>query len=179
MARPGWRVAGIPLLAALIFALTAALPTGAAAVEFRGQPEVLEGGVIEIDGRRFALADIDAPDLAQRCLLNGRLYPCGEIARAALMDLTAGVQVLCRPLDAASKDPGADTAATARCFADGYDLSEGMVYTGWALPRADAPALYFELRKRAEKRRHGLWRGRFIAPAAWARGDRLPEEKPQ
>ena len=161
-------------MAVLAIAFAAAVPLGTAAAEFRGTPEVLEGDVIEIAGRPFALAGIDAPDPGQRCLLKDRLYPCGEIARAALMDLTAGVEVICRPLDRTSQAEG---LTAARCFAEGYDLSEGMVYTGWALPRPGAPALYFELRERAKKRGHGLWRGRFVAPAAWAEGERLPEEK--
>ncbi len=177
MARPTWRVPRNSCLAALTIALTAVVPSGTAAVEFRGKPQVIEGDLIEIGGRRFALADIEAPDPAQRCLLKDRLYPCGEIAGAALMDLTAGVEVLCRPLEAPPASAPAAGATPARCFADGYDLSEGMVYTGWALPRPSAPARYFKLRERAEKRRHGLWRGRFVAPADWARGERLPEEK--
>lgn len=166
----------VPLITVLVIALAAAVSPGTAAEEFRGEAEVLRGDVIAIDGRRFSLADIDAPDPAQRCLLNDRLYPCGEIARAALMDLTAGARSTCRPLEQATEEAGRDAAIPARCFADGYDLSEGMVYTGWALPRDGAPALYFELRKRAEQRRHGLWRGRFVTPAAWAGGERLPEE---
>jgi endonuclease YncB( thermonuclease family) len=124
----------VPLiqLTALILLLatgSAAASPLAEAAELRGTPQVLAGDLIQLQGRRLRLAGIDAPELGQRCALKARLYDCGEVARTALLDLTAGTEVRCRPLG-----PGPAGSTMARCFAAGYDLSEGMVYTGWAGP---------------------------------------------
>jgi endonuclease YncB( thermonuclease family) len=143
-----------------------------AGTELRGQPEVIAGDLIELQGQRLRLDGIDAPEPGQRCLLNDRLYDCGEVARTALLDLTAGVEVVCRPLG-----PGPGDTRFARCFAADYDLSEGMVYTGWALADPATANDYGKLQERAKQSRHGLWRGRFIAPWDWAAGKRLSEEE--
>jgi endonuclease YncB( thermonuclease family) len=166
----------VPLiqLAALILLLAtgsaAALPLAEAA-ELRGTPQVLAGDLIQLQGRRLRLAGIDAPELGQRCALKARLYDCGEVARTALLDLTAGTEVRCRPLG-----PGPAGSTMARCFAAGYDLSEGMVYTGWALAEPAAAGRYGAVQEQAQSARRGLWRGRFVAPWAWSAGKRLPEE---
>ncbi len=161
---------GAALLLALLGggAMTAPLM---AATELRGVPKVISGDMIELGGHRLRLEGIDAPEPNQRCLFRTRFYDCGEIARSALLDLTAGVEVVCRTLGS-----GAAETQAARCFAEGYDLSEGMVYTGWALALPGAPDRYVAMQERAETRRHGLWKGRFVAPWDWLKGQRLPEE---
>ncbi len=163
------------ILRAALFFVSATSCLGAAAystgVELRGQPEVIAGDIIELQGQRLQLDGIDAPDPGQRCLVEDRLYDCGEVARTALLDLTAGVEVVCRPLG-----PGPGGSRTARCFAAGYDLSEGMIFTGWALADPTTANDYGAMQERARRSRHGLWRGRFVAPWDWSAGKRLPEE---
>jgi endonuclease YncB( thermonuclease family) len=91
----------------------------------------------------------------QRCWLTSRLYPCGEIAEAALMDLVAGApDVRCEVLES---DWGDDGAILARCFSEGYDLSEGMTYTGWAMADPQIGERYRPLQEEAEKAGRGLW----------------------
>ena len=80
--------------------------------------------------------------------------------------------------------PGPDSAAArplARCSAGGYDLSEGMVYTGWALmppaAEAGAPIKAFEnIQINAAEKQRGLWKGSFVKPWEWREGTRLPLE---
>ena len=186
----------------------------AAPTQLRGTPQVISGDLIELEGRRLRLAGIDAPELGQRCLLRERLYDCGALARSALLDLTAGVEVVCWPQVSRTQNslhrisgskghemysssviqlptfvtfnvttfetitlvPGPAAALTARCSAQGYDLSEGMVYTGWALIPPASGTTYAAQQARAKSAGHGLWRGRFVAPWDWVRGKRLPEE---
>ena len=162
---------GLALLIPALGAMACAAEQRAAPAELRGTPQVISGDLIELEGRRLRLAGIDAPEPGQRCLLRERLYDCGALARAALLDLTAGVEVICRPLEDDSS-----AALTARCSAEGYDLSEGMVYTGWALIPPEAQQTYAAQQARAKSAGHGLWRGRFVTPWDWARGQRLPEE---
>ncbi len=129
-----------------------------------GPATVIDGNTLEVAGARLRLHGIDAPDLDQPCRLRGRTQSCGVIARAALMDLTAGAELDCemRGRDAAGR-------AHATCTADGYDVAEGMVYTGWALALDAAPARYHTVERQAETARRGLWLGQFMAPSEWRR----------
>lgn len=166
------RTLGVLALFCAAFAAAAcAVEQPAAPARYRGTPQVLSGDLIELGGQRLRLAGIDAPEPDQRCLLRERLYDCGALARAALLDLTAGVEVICRPLA-----PGPKETVTAHCWAQGYDLSEGMVYTGWALIAPHTDDTYAAQQARARSAGHGLWRGRFVTPWDWVRGERLPEE---
>ena len=160
-----------PPLLALLFGIAAA---GAAQAQDRlsGAPVVLAGDLLEVSGQRLRLVGIDAPAPGQQCLIKTRLYDCGKVSATALMDLTAGVEVSCR----LEGPPGLDGARPARCAAEGYDLSEGMVYTGWALADPQTGARYRAFQEGAEARQRGLWKGRFVTPWDWARGERLPEE---
>ena len=145
----------------------------------RGQAQIIDGDSLKIAGHSFDLAGIDAPELGQRCRKRERFYDCGSLAQAALMDLTAGVEVECRAVP--NRAAGAGDRPAARCSAGGYDLSEGMVYTGWALlppgePGVAAPVAFSAIQAQADARRRGLWKGSFVRPWEWREGARLPEE---
>lgn len=146
----------------------------AGAAELRGAPVVIDGETLEVAGVRIRLYGVDAPDLRQRCEIRGREYNCGRISRTALMDLVAGVkQVSCRLRDSGST-PHASKGTRDRlavCAAGGYDLSAGMVHTGWALAWPRQGTVYAGIEKKAAKARRGLWRGNFTKPWLW-RGNR-------
>lgn len=114
-----------------------------------GSADVLNGGRLTVDGVTHMLYGITAPALGEQCQLRGKSRDCGVLARAGLKDLTAGANVICKPSKAA---PDAS-----KCLSDGYDLSEGMVYTGWAVPLPAAPQRLHMLLKRAKTKRHGMW----------------------
>ena len=128
---------------------------------------VIDGNTLEVAGVRLRLHGIDAPDLDQPCRLRGRTQACGVIARAALMDLTAGAELDC---EMRGRDAAGRTLAT--CTADGYDVAEGMVYTGWALALEAAPARYRAVQRQAKEARRGLWLAEFVAPWEWRRRKR-------
>ncbi len=173
----------------LALALGSGLLGPAARAEVTGPPRIIDGDTLEVQGTVIHLKGIDAPELGQSCRIGARPYDCGQVARTALLDLTAGVTVTCKlapagpesgnPEDANPNDGGPNNGdpdgRVGRCTADGYDLSEGMAYTGWALAlrRASDPYLAFEERARAAGR--GLWKGRFVAPWDWRAGARLPQ----
>lgn len=156
---------------AILFGFLLLQACGAAEPEtetIAGPPQVVSGDEIEVQGRRFRLYAVDAPEPGQRCLMR-RLFDCGAIARDALLDLTAGAEVACWPMPEIGPN-------VARCKAQGYDLSEGMAYTGWALADRAVSDDYLRFEQDAEAQKRGLWRGRFVAPWDWRRGERLPEE---
>lgn len=129
-------------------------PAGAADVLTTKTFTVVDGNRVAIGGRELRLDGIVAPELGRQCMLGGKARDCGLIAKAGLLDLTAGATVTCR-------EAGADTH---RCTADGYDLSEGMVYTGWAVPLDGAPKAYWRVLKGARERPRGFWKGTFVEP---------------
>ena len=147
--------------AALLLLALAAAPTSAD--EVTGPPTVVSGDLLEVGGQRLRLAGIDAPEPGQSCRLSDRSYDCGRISATALMDLTAGVEVRCAAEPAAADG----RPALATCFAGDYDLSEGMVYTGWALADPESGGRYKRLETGAKKARRGLWRGSFEPPWVW------------
>lgn len=104
----------------LLVLVAGAGPVAAAGIQ--GTPKIIDGETLEVGGKRFRLAGIDAPDPRQTCFIRNREYNCGRIATTALMDLVAGVTVRCKAVD---KKPG-----VARCWAGSYELSENMVHTG-------------------------------------------------
>jgi len=42
-----------------------------------GVPRVIDGDTLEIDGARFRILDIDAPEARQMCGPEGKLWLCG------------------------------------------------------------------------------------------------------
>ena len=157
-------LAALVLAAVVLAALVLAAPFAAAA-DPAGLPTVIDGDTLEVAGQRLDLYGVDAPEIEQTCGAGGRDYPCGIVARAALMDLTAGAEVVCR-IEGRTQAGG--TAAT--CFAGGYDLGEGMAHTGWGVADRELTDRYVAVEAQARAARRGLWRGPFVLPREWREG---------
>ncbi len=127
-----------------------------------GNPLVIAGDILMVNGVRVHLYGIDAPELDQLCSAKGKRYRCGDIAKLALMDLVAGAAVTCR-----LKEGRRGRQAFAHCEAGGFDLSSNMVHTGWALADRKITKKYVAVERRAEKAKRGLWRGEFSTPWKW------------
>lgn len=138
------------LLAALLFASPAM-----AQDPVEGPATVENAATLMVEGRTLRLYGIAAPRPGERCMMRGVEIDCGHIAATALMDLTVAARVSCRVLDAGAEPP------VALCTAGGYDLSEGMVHTGWARPLPGAAEKLFRSQELARSRRQGLWSGTF------------------
>ena len=154
------------LVAAAVAALM--LPVNPAHADVTGKPRVISGDEIEVAGQRFRLWGVDAPEPGQSCVAKGRVFDCGRISTTALMDLTAGVDVTCKP-----RPDRIAGAVLATCFAAGYDIAKGMVHTGWALAFPQSGTVYAAVEGAARKAGRGLWRGAFVRPWDWRRGRRL------
>jgi endonuclease YncB( thermonuclease family) len=144
-------------IVAVVVALALAPVDAAAGVR------AIEGDILEVEGTRYRLVGIDAPDLGQNCLWPNKVIPCGRIAVTALMDLITAAKVTCRPVsDSLSEGP-----RLARCEADGFDIGGNMVHTGWALALPGVSERYAEIQRDAESNGRGLWRGAFVRPWDW------------
>ena len=151
----------LAVLAALAV-LGVVAPPASAAEAVTGTATVIDGDTLEVAGRQFNLYGADAPELDQTCQWPNKTIPCGDVARTALMDLVAGVEVTCEPH---SKDP--DGGWLAYCSADGFDLGQNMVHTGWALVARHYSSRHSSTEERAKAAKRGLWKGQFTAPRDW------------
>ena len=163
--RARWLLCGA---AALVLALAAP-----ALADISGPPRVIDGRTLEVAGQRIRLFGIDAPELDQVCRHGGRDYQCGRVARAALWDLVAGLDVSC----AAETEAPTVGSIAATCTAGGLSLNESMVHGGWALADRGATDRYLATETAARNARRGLWKGEFAPPWTWrrARASREPD----
>jgi endonuclease YncB( thermonuclease family) len=150
----------LPASAAAILLLLGA----PAVAELAGSPQIIDGDTLEVAGQRIRLFGIDAPEPDQVCRHGGRDYQCGRVARAALWDLVAGLDVSCAP---EAEAPTQDGGIAATCIAGDFTLNEEMVYSGWALADRRATDRYVATETNAKNARRGLWKGEFEPPWAW------------
>lgn len=106
--------------------------------------DLVDAGTFRAIGRTFRFAGIEPPALDETCRdLQGRDWPCGRRAQAALQQLLRQRSVRCIEV-------GTETAAALmRCTVGRTDLSAWLVEQGWALPRAGdqrLAALHIEAR---------------------------------
>jgi len=142
-------------------------PHPLSARELAGKPKVIDARTLEVAGQRVRLYGIDTPDAGQPCHWPAKDIDCGHISMTALLDLVAvSGGIVCKPVDSVAADNG---TRFFRCFDDGSDIAENMVYTGWALPTPGDPAGYGAKAAIAEKRRYGMWKGTFEKPWVWRR----------
>lgn len=125
-----------------------------------GSAFAVDGDTLDLAGTHVRLAGIDAPELHQDCLRDGRPWACGAAARRALAAaLRQG------PVSCASSERDVYGRPVARCRVAGLDLSEHMVREGLAIAYRGRAFAAVEAEARAARR--GIWVGTFEPPAAW------------
>ncbi len=148
------------LAAAILFllALLALRLQGTPDRPLSGHARIVDGDTLMLSGKRVRLSGIDAPELQQTCLRDGREWPCGQDARAALNRLAAAGQVVCVP-------SGHDRygRVLAACRTGMVDLNREMVAAGLAVSYGG----YAAEERVARAGRLGLWAGDFDRPQDW------------
>lgn len=178
----GWLAAAGGLavaLAALWFGIAPdaprALPPGADALPklisaAPSEVRVVDGDTLRLGAVTVRLAGLDAPERGQDCQrADGSRFDCGEAAARHMASLVRRRAVSC---DTIGRDRYG--RALGICRADGMDLAEAMVASGWALAVAEGSrghARYGMAEAQARSGRQGLWEGRFDTPQAWRRGN--------
>jgi endonuclease YncB( thermonuclease family) len=138
-----------------------------------GNVKVLDAGTLAFeDGTQVEVAGtVDAPALAQKALIGDSFYPWGEEAAAFLRKLIGDQAVTFYAFGDAGK--GDAKRLRGHCFVGETSLGIELVRNGWALS-AHSQMTPYEIIARENKR--GVWRGKFIVPERWRKGDRLPGE---
>jgi endonuclease YncB( thermonuclease family) len=140
-----------------------------------GRPKVIDGNTIAFeDGREIDIsAGMDAPPLGQKGLLRGSFYACGKQAAEFLAKLIGDRTATCFVNTKFGLKGGRDNRMHGVCYVGEERLDEAMILNGWAV--ADhSSTMGAEFIAREHKR--GLWRGQFIAPKRWRKGERIPGE---
>ena len=124
---------------------------------------VHDGDTLRLGEQRIRLWGIDAPELAQRCNLDGQSQPCGEQAREALIQLIGKSEVQCTAID---QDRYGRTVA--RCKVDCKELNRAMVEQGWAMDYLTySKGEYLAAQRAAAIAKRGIWATNFIPPWQW------------
>ena len=130
---------------------------------------VIDADTVDIDGVRWRLHGIDAPESRQTCRAWGRTWNCGAAATAALMSRAEGMSC-----------EGSDTDRYGRsigvCSSGGVDLNAWLVANGLALAYRRYAEDYVDEEAEARAERRGVHSGAFVAPWDWRSGDRLGGE---
>ena len=121
-----------------------------------------DADTLTVEGARYRLDGIDAPELDQLCLnADGEVYFCGRKAYEELQKFVANKVMRC-------DDKGPDTRKKRRvgqCFVEDVDLQRWLVAKGWAVPfEPYAKGRYKDEEANARGLRAGLWDGCFVAP---------------
>jgi hypothetical protein len=127
-----------------------------------------------VAGERVRLYGIDAPEAAQTCQAVEQEWNCGQEATTALAYEVGQHRVNCQ-----GRDRDQYGRIVAVCFVGSYDLGARMVFQGWALAYRQFSTDYIDQENLAKNARTGVWRGEFVPPWEWRRGNRLAQpERP-
>jgi hypothetical protein len=137
-----------------------------------GKVEVVNAYTLSFaDGTEVCLSGaIDVPELEQKGVIGKSFYPAGREAAEFLRKLIGDQPVTF--LGDRQERVGQKMAGS--CFVGETNLEIEMVRNGWAFSHHSGMDAW-EIIAREHKR--GLWRGQFVVPERWRKGERLPGEK--
>lgn len=149
-----------------LLAVAVSLPSVSAAQV--GRATVTDGDTITVAGKRIRLWGLDAPESAQQCTgRDGRLWPCGRRAAAALDE-----HVFNRTVHCTQKDTDRYGRIVAECFVQGRSINRWLVSTGWAVAYREYSTAYVADENAARGQRRNIWQGPFQMPADYRRAQR-------
>lgn len=155
-------------LAAAVALAAAAFPGGAGAeAELAGKISVIDGDTLQVGNGIYSLFGIDAPELGQLCLQDGRWNHCGLSAAFELKKLLDfDKPVHCRP---AVPNPH-----RIECMAGTVNVAIVLVKAGYAVASSESVPPFHEAERSAREGNLGLWHMSFVSPWDWRHGRRLP-----
>ncbi len=134
-----------------------------------GRATALDGDTLILNDRIFQLVGVDAPELGQTCLEGKKRWRCGLTAGWTLQRL-----LCCRDVECSIRETERPAVDLAVCVSQSRDVGETMVLRGMAVAGDDLGPGYKSSQESARSARLGIWRGEFVQPADWRRGERLP-----
>lgn len=129
-----------------------------------GVAKVFDGHSFLVDNHPVRLNGVDAPGLEQVCTAaGGTVWRCGEASKAFLRRLIDGKRLTCQV------DALAGAGAAVSCSTVGIpDVTGLVVDAGMAVVNGHGRK-YLTIQSDAQRKKAGLWVGRFTAPVEWRR----------
>ena len=103
----------------------------------------------------------------------GRLYDGLTVGPMVTIGAWACGEAATRPVECAERDRDRYGRVVAVCSIPGEDLNAWMVEQGWPVAYRKYSTDYVSHETAAKTARRGLWRGDFVEPSRWRRGERL------
>ena len=141
-----------------------------------GQVTVIDAHTLRYeDGTEVDLLGmLDAPDLEQMGRIDGEMYPLGREAAEFLRNQIDGKLVTCFIPTNSDDWPDQTKFRQGHAFVGETSLNTELVRNGWATAHHTGMQSWEAIARLNEK---GLWRGEFVPPEKWRKGERLPDEK--
>lgn len=124
--------------------------------------EVIDGDTIHVDGVKYRIHGIDAPETRQTCERDGQDWKCGVAATREMQRMISGQVVTCRGIE---KDRYGRIVA--KCYANGMDLGRELVRRGLAIAYRYFSMDYAADEDAARASRLGIWGTVFQEPYQW------------
>jgi endonuclease YncB( thermonuclease family) len=153
---------------ASISLVTIVLGGSPAIAEIVGRATVIDGGTIEIGGRRIRLYGIEAPANDRLCGVPA--WRCGQESTFALARIIETHWVYCA--ERGHDELGGVVAVCRLSGANGPEVNAAMVREGWAVALRAQSTDYVAAEAEARSAKSGLWRGGGLAD--WDRRPRDP-----
>ena len=126
---------------------------------FSNEIRIIDGDTIVLNGEKIRFFGIDAPEIDQECIKNGKIIKCGLLSKKALEDKIGNNTPLC-----IKKDTDRYKRTIAECFVDNVSLSKFLVANGYAFVYKKYSKQYIYHEKRAKILKLGLWGMNFEYP---------------
>lgn len=157
-----WRMR-VLFVAALLLVCTSA------GADVTGIAKVVDSDRLIVDGHRYFLWGIDAPELNQLCVIDGQVWECGPAAARKLEELVSLGPITCS--ERRDTDRRRRVYAYAVCEFNGMDINEALVRAGMAMAFREQADDYAAAEEAAMNEGVGMWRGQFETP--WEYRDNL------
>jgi endonuclease YncB( thermonuclease family) len=126
---------------------------------------VVDGDTLDVDGVRYRLHGIDAPEPGQKCKsASGGTWPCGKEASKALTDLVKGGSLIC---DDRGKEIRGRTLSV--CTIDGVDINAEMIRRGMAWSFKKYSHDNDQIEEIAKAKLVGVWQAQTERPGNFER----------
>ncbi len=133
---------------------------------------IVDADTIKLKGKSIRLYGIDAPERTQTCENSENVtYDCGAKATNALIKfikLNADKKVNC---NYTNKDRYGRFIG--ECHIGKININRWLVKKGWAIAYRQYSLKYIKDEKIARINNSGIWKGKFIEPWKWRKGERL------
>ncbi len=144
--------------------------------------QVIDGDTLQSGADIIQLYGIDAPELGQVCLRDGKPWACGVEAAFALQKLVSlsGSPVVCKAWREPRKVRGPNRELIRVCLVGpDQDLAQAMLRNGYGMALPGSFPFYSQLESQAKKAGLGIWGSDFTPPWEWRGGSRQKFEAGQ